>query len=130
MGRSWVARTGYRRGVSYELGFNRPVLTDTAIGNLSGLLTSRLDFNASASYTSGQVGFSGAENGFGAATTIASLRYALTRRLAAYAQYFYYHYLFDQGVALPSFLGRQLDRQGVSVGLTATVPLIGSRGRR
>ena len=51
MGRSWVASTGYRRGVSYEVGFDQPLLSDTALASLSGLITPRLDFNASAFYT-------------------------------------------------------------------------------
>ena len=63
-------------------------------------------------------------------SAVASLRFAITRHLAAYTQYFYYHYLFEQGVTLPGYLPPNLDRQGVSVGLTAWLPLIGSRGRR
>jgi hypothetical protein len=130
MGRTWVAETGYRRGVSYEVGFDQPLLSDTASGSLSGLITSRLDFSAYAYWTTGSVGFSGADNGYGSSSAVASLRYALSRNLAAYTQYFYYHYMFEQGVALPGYLRPNLDRQGVSVGLTAWLPLIGPRGRR
>ncbi len=81
-------------------------------------------------YTGGQVGFSGDDNGFATATAVANLRYAISSNLAAYTQYFYYHYLFQQGVTLPGYLQTNLDRQGVSVGLTAWLPLIGPRGRR
>lgn len=130
MGRSWVARTGYRRGVSYEDGFDVPLLSDTAFGSLAGLITERLDFSASAHYTSGSVGFSGPDNRYDTSSAVAGLRYAMTRQLAAFAQYFYYHNSFQQNVVLPSHLRSQLDRQGVSVGLTAWLPLIGSRGRR
>ena len=38
------------------------------------------------------VGFSGDDNGYGTSTAVASLRLAISRHLAAYAQYFYYHY--------------------------------------
>ena len=130
MGRTWVARTGYRRAVSYEVGFDRPLLSDTALASIGGLINARLDFSANAFYTMGSVGFSGADNGFGTSSATASLRYAITRKLAAYTQYFYYHYSFQRNVALPVYLQSQLDRQGVSVGLTAWLPLIGSRGRR
>jgi hypothetical protein len=58
------------------------------------------------------------------------LRYAVSRHVAVYARYFYYHYSFEQGVSLPGFLRPDLDRRGVSFGLTAWVPLIGSRGPR
>jgi hypothetical protein len=130
MGRTWAARMGYRRGVRYEVGFDQPFLTNTAFGALSGLIAPRLDFSATASYTSGSVGFSGADNGFGTSSAVAGVRLAISRQLAAYAQYFYYHYNFGQGVTLPGFLRSQLDRQGATVGLTAWLPLIGSRGRR
>jgi hypothetical protein len=130
MGRSWAARTGYRRGVSYEAGFDRPLLSDTALGALSGLITERLDFNAAAHYTSGRVGFSGADNGYDTSSATARLRYAITRELATYAQYFYYHTAFQRNVVLPYYLQPNLNRQGVSVGITAWLPLIGPRGRR
>jgi hypothetical protein len=130
MGRTWAARAGYRRGVNYEVGFEEPLLSDTAFGSVGGFITSRLDFSATASYTSGSVGFSGDDSGYGTSTAVARLRLAISRQLATYAEYFYYHYEFGQGVALPGFLRPQVDRQGATVGLTAWVPLIGSRGRR
>ena len=130
MGRSWVAATGFRRSVSYQVGFDRPILSNTVYASLGGLITTRLDFSATGSYSTGNVGFSGADNGFGTAQANAALRYAFSSHVAAFAQYFYYHYLFEQGVTLPGYLRPNFDRQGVSVGLTAWLPLIGSRGRR
>ena len=107
-----------------------PLLGDTAFGSVTGLITSRLDLVATGSYTSGTVGFSGDDNGYGTASAVASLRFAVSRHLATYAEYFYYHYDFGQSVTLPGYLPPRLDRQGVTVGLTAWLPLIGSRGRR
>ncbi len=130
IGRSWVARTGYRRSVGYVAGFSQPLLSDTGFAAVSGLVAPRLDFNAATYYTAGNVGFSGADNGFASTSSSVGLRYAITRNLATYAQYFYYHYLFESGVTLPGYLAPELDRQGVTVGLTAWLPLIGSRGRR
>jgi len=130
MGRTWAAQAGYRRSVSYEVGFDQPLFSDTAFASLNGLITRRLDFSASAYLTSGSVGFSGDDNGYRTSSATASLRFAITRNLAAYTQYFYYHYIFEQGVALPGFLRPNLDRQGVSAGLTAWLPLIGPRGHR
>lgn len=130
MGRTWVSRVGYTRSLNYSIGFDQPLLTDTVHASLGGLVTSRLDFSATATYTYGSVGFGGDNNRLASATAFANLRYAISRNIATYAQYFYYHYDFGSSVRLPSFLSSNLDRQGVSVGLTAWVPLIGSRGRR
>lgn len=130
IGRTWSATAGYNRAVNYTVGFVEPMLSDSAYASLGGLFTTRLDFTATAHYTTGQVGFSGQQNGYGTSSANAVLRYAVTRNLAAYAQYFYYHYMFESGVTRPDYLKPQLDRQGVSVGLTAWLPLIGSRGRR
>ena len=127
--RSWSANVGASRSLRYELGFSEPFLANAVYAGVGGLLTARLDVSATATYTSGAVGFGGADNGFGTSSAAAGVRWALVRQVAAYAQYFYYHYEFESGVTLPGYLRRGLDRQGVSVGLTTWIPLIGSRGR-
>jgi hypothetical protein len=127
--RSWSANLGYRRGVSYEVGFYQPFLSDSAFASVGGLFAQRLDFTASAFYTNGSVGFSGRNNGYATASGRVSLRAALTTNISTYAQYFYYHYLFESGVRLPQYLAPNLDRQGVTVGLSAWLPLLSSRGR-
>jgi hypothetical protein len=128
--RTWSANAGYRRGLSYEAGFSQPLLSDSAFAGIAGLLAPRVDFTAGLQYTNGSVGFTGADRGYANSSAYATLRTALTSNLAAYAQYFYYHTNFETGVVLPSFVQRSLDRQGVTVGVTASVPLINSRGRR
>jgi hypothetical protein len=128
-GRSWSANVGASRSLRYELGFNDPFLANAAYAGVGGLLSERLDVNATATYTTGSVGFQGGDNGFGTAAVSAGVRWAIFRQLATYAQYFYYHYDFGSDVTLPGYLRRGLDRQGVSVGLTTWIPLIGSRGR-
>jgi len=127
--RTWSARLGYTRGVEYEPGVRDPVLSDSASASVGGLLAPRVDFSAAASYRIGTVGFGDGENGFGAASATMSLRAAITANLAAYAQYFYYWYEFERDVALPTYIRRGLERQGVTVGLTVWTPLIGRRGR-
>ena len=54
----------------------------------------------------------------------AQLRYAISRFVAAFARYVYYQYDFGEDIVIESGLPRSLDRQGVRVGLTATLPLI------
>jgi hypothetical protein len=114
--------------VNYEVGFADAFLTDTASVDVGGLLAPRLDFTAGAFYTRGSVGFKSNDNGFSNTAAFANLRSAITKNLAVYAQYFYYKYGFQSGVTLPSFLQPELDRQGVTVGLTAFLPLVGKRG--
>ena len=126
---TWSANLGARRTVNYELGFREPLLSNGVYAGFGGLLAPRLDLTGTAAYTSGSVGFGSGENGFATSSATAALRLALTEWLAAYAQYFYYQYDFESGVTLPGFLQRGHDRRGVSVGLTTSFPLIGSRGR-
>lgn len=128
-GRTWSANVGATRAINYEIGFSQPFLSNTAYAALGGLLTPRLDFTTSAAYTTGSVGFGSGNNGFANSYATAALRLALTEWLAGSAQYFYYHREFESGVSVPGFLPRGRDRQGVSVGLTTSFRLVGSRGR-
>jgi hypothetical protein len=128
--RTWSTNVGAQRAVNYEVGFDRPILSNEVYAGLGGLLMERLDVRMRAAYSTGSVGFSRANSEYNTSSATADLRWALGRRLAAYATYFYYHYSFDAGVVLPTFVQRGLDRQGVTVGLSASLPLIGSRGRR
>ena len=128
-GRTWSANVGGSRSVNYEIGFSEPFLSNAVFAAVGGLLTPRLDFTASASRTAGSVGFGSGNNGFGASYATAALRMGLTEWLATYVQYFYYRHDFESGVALPVFVSVARDRQGVSVGLTTSFRLIGSRGR-
>lgn len=123
-GRTWAARAAYLRSAGYEVGFERPVLRDSASATVGGLLAPRLDFTAAVAFTSGTVGLTGQDNGFGTTTATTALRASITRLLAAYVQYFYYRYNFDRGVRLPSDLAPQLDRQGASAGLSLWLPLL------
>jgi len=122
-GRSWQADVRYDRSASYVDGLAEPVFSNRASATLRGVPLRRLDFIATAAYSHGDVGFTRSENGFATATATAQLRAALARNLAAFAQYFYYHYDFEQGVVLPGGVPRQLDRQGASFGLTYWLPL-------
>lgn len=128
--RSWSANVGTSRSVNYEAGFDRPLLSNQVYAGFGGLLTRRVDVRLTGSYVSGSVGFSTGGNGFDTSSATGSIRWAIARNLAAYGQYFYYHYSFDSGVVLPVFLQHGLDRQGISVGLTTWFPLIAPRGRR
>ncbi len=55
---------------------------------------------------------------------MASAQFALTRWGALFANYGFYHYLFDQSVTLPPALAQGQDRHSVSGGLNLWLPLL------
>jgi len=121
--RTWRADARYDRSAGFVDGFRDPVFSNTTSASVNGLPLPRLDFTASTSYAFGNVGFGGVDNSFSTTTATAQLRYALSRNIATYGQYFYYRYHFDAGVVLPGTVTPMLDRQGVSVGVTLWLPL-------
>ena len=52
------------------------------------------------------------------------MRRALTRNLAAYLEYLFYHYDFNEVVDRPAGLPQEFSRNGVRVGLNLWLPLI------
>lgn len=123
MGRSWTAQLAYRRGVDFREGFYAPFLSDGVNASLGGLISRRLRFSSSIDYTVGTVGV-GTSNDFHSQSATAGLEYGLSRTLALFGRYVYYAYDFHSQVALDQRLPRTLDRQGVRVGLTMSLPVI------
>ncbi len=64
------------------------------------------------------------QNRYNGMSATAQLHYALTQYLALYSRYIYYQYQYDEGIPLDPRLARAMDRQGVRVGLTTSIPLI------
>jgi hypothetical protein len=124
LGRTWNVRFDYRRGLQFVQGFERPFFTDSASLSTGGYVGPRLDVSGSAGYTTGGLGFGVFAQGFGTLTGTGRVRVALVRHVALFAEYFYFHYLFDQGTVLPVGVARGLDRQGVRGGVTFWVPLL------
>jgi hypothetical protein len=123
MGRTWSAQAQYRREVRYIEGFLHPVFSDSASSSVSGLLSRRVDVAVNASYVTGTVGLSRGSPRFDTYSASARVRRALTRKLAAYIEYLFYHYEFDEAAARPAGLPRKFDRNGVRVGLSLWLPL-------
>lgn len=123
MGRTWTARLTYRRGVGYVEGFSQPFFSDSVSADLNGHVSRRLEFNALAGYSTGEIGFVASSN-YDTYRGSLRLRFALSRLLATYGEYFYYHYEFPPHVSLPAGLPRSLDRQGARVGLSFWLPLL------
>jgi opacity protein-like surface antigen len=122
--RTWRALGIYRRGVGFDEGLRQPTISQSASARLVGLLSRRVKFSAGADYSFGTIGVN-TDQGFEAVTANAGVTYALSRRMAAFARYVYYSYSFD-GLAGPlePTLPTALDRQGIRIGLTLSVPVL------
>ena len=121
--RTWTAYAAYNRALMFREGFDDPFLTDAVSIGLTGLVTRRLDVSVigSMAFASQDVGD---KNRYDSVVASAQARYALSQYLAAYARFVYYTYEFEEGIPLEPGLANSLDRRGVRVGLTATLPLI------
>jgi len=123
MGRTWTANLAYNRGLIFREDFDDPFEADALSAEISGLVTRRFDVSIVASWSLASVGQAG-RNQHDAFAGSAHARYALSRFLAVYARYIYYTYEFGEDIPLEPGLARSLDRQGVRVGLTTSIPLI------
>ena len=124
MGRTWKAQLAYRRGVDFHEGFRAPFLTDGVSAAIGGLVSTRVRFSAGADYVFGKVSVTAPTGKFSSVSANTGLEFGLSRMLALFARYVYYKYDFDSQIALDPRLARALDRQGVRVGLQASLPVI------
>jgi hypothetical protein len=124
MGRTWTAQAQYHRQLRYVDGFDLPIFADTISVGVNGLVSRRLEFTASANYFSGAVSLNPNASRVESYAVAARLRRALTRTLAAYVQYLFYHYAFDEGAARPPGVPPVFDRNALRVGLSLWIPLL------
>jgi hypothetical protein len=80
--------------------------------------------NLSAAYSNGQAGIATSNQGYSTYSGVAGYQLAVGRFTALFAEYHYYHYIFDPTVVLPVGMNRGLDRQSVRLGLNLWVPLL------
>ena len=123
MGRSWTAHLSYARALRARDGFGEMYFTDIGSGDLNGLITRRLSWTSAASWSRSTLDRSG-QNGHRGRSFTSQATYALNSTFALFARYVYYKYRFDEDIPLDPRLPRQLDRQGIRIGLTTSVPLI------
>ena len=90
----------------------------------TGVFNRRLDFLGFGSVRRGTVGLSEDASPYNVAGGRARLRLGLSRNVAAYVEYLYFHYDFPRPVDLADGLPQTLDRQTVRVGLTLNTRLI------
>jgi hypothetical protein len=124
IGRSWHTALGYGRRVTIHESWLEPVMSDGVTATLSGLLTRRLQFSASANGALGTVGAETNAPGFDSVSANASLSTALTRFMSIGVTYAYYHHRFDEGAALPFGVRPQMDRQSIRASVSLWAPLV------
>jgi hypothetical protein len=128
IGRTWSASAAYARAMESMVGFRAPVLSDSVNVSAGGLVAPRVTWRAGVGWTRGQVGFGGTDP-FSAYMGRSGIQVALTRKLAAYAQYGYYRYQVPVRSTTLALLSH-FERQTVSIGLRAWLPLLhGERTR-
>jgi hypothetical protein len=124
MGRSWSASAGYVRDAGYVAGFHDLVFTDSVNASVGGLIAPRIRWNSGVWWTRGEIGVNAGHYTNEWATS--TLSFALTRSLAAYAQYSFNHY---QTPANSSTIVTLTDfrRHTVSAGVSAWLPIFNTR---
>jgi hypothetical protein len=125
---SWIGALRYHRGVTFLDEVPDPLMADSVTAEMTGLLSPRVDFNSSATFSSGVVGLDNGEpyQMYGAR---ARLRYAVSRMMALYGEYLLFSYQFPESVPLTGGLPSAFNRQAVRVGLMVSTRLA-ELGRR
>jgi hypothetical protein len=124
IGRSWSARTAYRRGLSYVEGLAGPAYTNSASVETAGFVNRRVDLLFSAAYATGQMAApTVAAAQFATYTANTRLRVALSHDFAAYVEGLFYEYSFDPDLIVTPGLPDHFKRSGVRTGITMWLPM-------
>ncbi|MDP2053826.1 MAG: hypothetical protein Q8L75_09330 [Acidobacteriota bacterium] len=119
--RTWAASVAATRNTEFLPGFLQPMFSDGVSGTVSGMLGDRVEWSAAVGASRGQIGYEAVDD-FVTYTGNSRLSAGLTRHLGIFAQYHYYRYNLPPGSSSVVLLP-QMSRQGVSVGLSAFVPI-------
>jgi hypothetical protein len=122
--KTWQAGAMYRRGVDYVPGLTEPVLTDGLTARMGGYFTRRIDVVATAAYASGISALKLAGPRFDTYTSEVKLRLALGQAVSVHGEYLYYLYDFRRYAPLVPGMPLALERNGLRVGLTLSVPTL------
>lgn len=115
--RGWNIAGSLRRSIEYTPLFREPVFSDGASVSLSGLITREWDVTVAAGYANG----ASALNDFNTLRTYngdVTARYALSRSLAFYGEYLYFHYDWQGRALLLPNLPTVFEQHGVRFGLS------------
>ncbi len=123
MSRTWWTYVMYSRSTDYQLGIAQPVLSDTVTAGLSGQLATRLNWTAEAGIGRGSFGFD-SNRSYGQSNASVRLEVAVSRKLAWFSQYTYYHDTVPTDIALFAF--PQFTRHTATTGLSLWIPVVDS----
>ena len=123
-GKTWQAEATYRRGVDYVPGLSEPVLTDGFSGRMEGAFSRRVQLQGAVSYASGTSALLRGGASFDTYTSDVKLTVMLARALATHVQYVYYVYDFRRFGPLAAGIPPALERNGLRVGFTLSVPTL------
>jgi hypothetical protein len=130
IGRSWLADGSYQRGTFFIDTLAEPVFGDTGRIGVGGLITRRIQFQAAASTTIGNTGFSVQQRQFDSYRGTVSLSTALNRFMNVGVDYAYYKYIFDPLVELEPGLPHNVNRQSIRAHVSLWAPLMNKTRRR
>ena len=117
LGRSWTLSAGARRDASFYQTFGDPVISTSASGGVSGLLSRRIQVGAQAGWSTGTVGLSTLVPRFDSWTVGASMRFAVSRNAGLSFSYTFFDYIFIENGAPPPF-GTQPEMRNQSARVT------------
>jgi hypothetical protein len=124
LARNWHAGLFYGRGVQYIEGVSDVFLADSVTGNVRGYFGPRVEMRVTSGYSTGPLRFGPRQRGYDTNASTARMRIAISRSLAAQAEYVHYRYLFSDAVTLPTGIPSRANRHVIRVGLTTWVPLL------
>ena len=129
LGRSWRASATYRRGLEYLAVLTEPVFSDGWRLETGGLMSRRFDVSVVGGHAAGASALSRETRGLISDTGELRVRFALTRSLAVYSQYLYYHYDLREQWQLAPELPRVFEQHEIRVGLMLFVRPLSNKGR-
>lgn len=124
IGRTWLARASFRRGLGYAAALTGPSYTTNAMIEAGGFLNRRVDLHMAAGYATGAMAAQIATGSqFTTYTADARLRIGLSRQWALFVETLQYDYQFDENLILVPGLPRQYNRLGLHVGFMLWQPM-------
>jgi hypothetical protein len=124
MGRSWQLAALYRRSIDYVPGLTEPVFTDGFVGRIEGAFTRWMQIQAAVGYSSGTSVLLRNSSAFDSYTSDVKVTVPIRHNLSVYGQYVYYLYDFRRYAPLVAGIPPALERNGLRVGLTLSVPTV------
>jgi hypothetical protein len=124
LSRTWHLGAFYHRGIQYIEGISDVFLADSVTASVRGYMGPRVDFRATAGYSTGPLRYGPEQRAYDTAAGTARLRMAVSRGLAFQSEYVYYRYVFSDAVTLPTGTSARSNRHVFRVGLTTWLPLL------